>query len=170
MLCINKFQTPCFWRWKQTVTIEAILCCVKHSEKCNWTKCSHANKGHLHFGGIYWLRCYTNGCQESDLTEINKLHSQAISASIGLLSGKYEASVEGNVSRLKENIVGSFSEALMLQTTVKVTKNGGPHVSNIPLWKSGLVASNLTWNVIDCGSNTVPVWEIIQVHICLNDV
>ena len=131
---------------------------------------SHANKGHLHFGGIYWLRCYTYGFQESDLTEINKLHSQAVSASIGLLLGEFGASVEGKVATLKENFKGSFSEALVSQTTVEVTKHGGSQLSNIPLWKSSLVASNFTWSVVDRGSNTVPVWEIIQVHICLNDV
>ena len=126
---------------------------------------SHAIKGQLHFGGIYWLKCYSHGFDKSDLTEVKKLQSQAVTASVGLSYGGFGASVEGSVSKLKANFEDDFSEALMCKTTVEVTKYGGPQAaSNLPLWKSGLVASNFTWNVIDCGSNRVPVWEIIQVQ------
>lgn len=117
---------------------------------------SHASKGQLHFGGIYLLKCYSYGFQESDMTEVKQLQSQAISGSASLSYG-FGAQV---------NIKGNFSEFLMSNTAVEMTKKGGPQTtSNIPLWKNGLVASNSTWNVIDCGSNTVPVWEIIQVHL-----
>ena len=126
---------------------------------------SHASKGHFHFGGVYWLKCYSYGFHESELAEVKNLQSQALSASFGFLYG-FGAPVEGNVSKLKTILKGNFSEALMSNTIVEVTKKGGPQsISNIPLWKSGLVASNSTWSVIDCGSNTVPVWEIIQVQL-----
>ena len=36
---------------------------------------------------------------------------------------------------------------------------------SLPMWKSGLVASNSTWSLIDRGTQTVPVWEIIQVKL-----
>ena len=127
---------------------------------------SHASKGHLHFGGICWLKCSTSGFHKSDLAEVQKLQSQLLSELVGVSYGSFEVSVEVNISMLKENFKGDFSEALMCKTTLQVEKKGGPpKVSNIPLWKSGLVASNSTWNVIDCGSNTVPVWEIIQVQL-----
>ena len=127
---------------------------------------SHASKGHLHFGGIYWLKCSTSGFHKSDLAEVQKLQSQLLSELVGVSYGSFGVSVEVNISMLKENFKGDFSEALMCKTTLQVEKKGGPpKVSNIPLWKSGLVASNSTWNAIDCGSNTVPVWEIIQVQL-----
>ena len=125
---------------------------------------SHAYKGQLHFGGIYWLKCYSYGFHESDLAEVKRLQSQAISASVGLSYDCVGASLEGNVSKLKTSLKGGFNDSLVSKTTVEVTKMGGPQAaSNIPQWKNGLVASNSTWNVIDRGSNTVPVWEIIQV-------
>ena len=115
---------------------------------------SHAYKGQLHFGGIYWLKFFSYDFHESDLAEVKRLQSQAISASASYSCG-FDATVK---------IKGDFSEALMSKTSVGVTKKGGPQTtSNIPLWKSGLVASNSTWSVIDCGSNTVPVWEIVEV-------
>ena len=126
---------------------------------------SHAYKGHLHFGGIYWLKCYSYGFQESDLTEVKRLQRQAISASVGLSYDCVGASPEGNISKLKTSFKGDFNDSLVSITTVEVTKMGGPQAaSNIPQWKSGLVASNSTWNVIDRGSNIVPIWEIIQVN------
>ena len=137
-------------------------------EKCEQFFCkygSHASKGPFHFGGIYWLKCYSYGFHESELAEVKNMQSQALKASFGLLYG-FGAPVEGNVSKLKTFLNGNFSEALMSNTIVEVAKKGGPQsTSNIPLWKSGLVASNSTWSVIDCGSNEVPVWEIIQVQL-----
>ena len=125
---------------------------------------SHAYKGQLHFGGIYWLKCYSYSFHESDLAEVKKLQIQAISASVGLLYNSVGASLEGNVSKLKTSLKGDFNDSLVSKTTVEVTKMGGPQAAcSIPHWKSGLVASNFTWNVIDRGSNIVPVWEIIQV-------
>ena len=128
---------------------------------------SHANKGHLHFGGVYWLRCHSYGFCKSDLAEVRRLQNQIISSLVlGLPYEGIGAPVKGNVTELKERFKVNFSEALISKTTVEVTKNGGPQAAtNIPLWKSGLVASNSTWNVIDRGSITVPVWEIVQVHL-----
>ena len=129
---------------------------------------SHANKGHLHFGGIYWLRCYSYGFCKSDLAEVKRLQNQIISSLVlGLAYGGTGVPVKGNVTKLKESFKGKFSEALISTTAVEVTKKGGPQAAaNIPLWKSGLVASNSTWNMIDRGSITVPIWEIVQVHNC----
>ena len=100
---------------------------------------SHANKGHFHFGGIYWLKCSTSGFHKSDLAKVQKLQSQLLSALFGVSCGSFGVSVEVNISMLKENFRGDFSEALMCKTTLQVNKKGGPpKVSNIPLWKSGL--------------------------------
>ena len=127
---------------------------------------SHANRGHLHFGGVYWLKCYSYGFHESDIAKVKKLQNQAVSASVGLSYGGFGCSVIGEVSKLKAWFKGDFSEALMARTFIELFKKGGPHpTSNIPLWIRGLVASNSTWNVIDCGNNRVPVWEIIQVQL-----
>ena len=137
----------------------------EHCEQFFYKYGSHVNKGQLHFGGIYLLKCFSYGFRKSDLAEVKRLQSQAVSLSLGLSYESFGASFEGNVSNLKANFNGEFSEALMSKTTVEMTKYGGPQAaSNIPLWKSGLVASNSTWSVIDCGSHTVPVWEIIQVQ------
>ena len=96
---------------------------------------------------------------------MKRLQSQAVSASVGLSCGEFVTSVEGNVLKLKTKLQGNFSEALISKTTVEVTKMGGPQAaSNMSQWKSGLVASDSTWNVIDRGNITVPVWEIIQVQ------
>ena len=128
---------------------------------------SHANKGHFHFGGIYWLRVKSSshGFLESEISEVKKLQKQVVSASVHFSHASFEGSVESNVSKLNANFQSDFSEALMSKTTMEVTKKGGPQAAfNIPLWKIGLVTSNITWSVIDCGSNIVPVWEIIQVR------
>ena len=129
---------------------------------------SHANKGHLQFGGIYLLKCSSYGFCGSDIAEVKKLQNQVVNALVGSTSGGLIASVKGNVSKLKPSFKDDFGEALLSKTTMKVTLMGGHQAAfNIPLWKIGLVTSNITWSVIDCGSNIVPVWEIIQVHKCL---
>lgn len=126
---------------------------------------SHAIKGHLHFGGVYWLKCYSCDFPEREFTVVKRLQSQAVSASVGLSCEGFVSSVEGNVSKLKTNLQDNFSEALLRKSTMEVTKTGGPQAApNISQWKSGLVTSNSTWNVIDRGNITVPIWKIIQVQ------
>lgn len=127
---------------------------------------SHVNKGDLHFGGIYWWKCYSQGFQKSQMKQVKHLQSQVITASVRASYGPWGvgASVGGDWSQLSANVTGDYSETLKSQTHLHITKTGGPQeVSDLLQWKNGLVASNSTWSVIDRGINAVPVWKIIQV-------
>ena len=123
---------------------------------------SHANKGHFHYGGIYWLKSSSHGFLEPEISEVKKLQKQVV---VRFSHAGFGGSVESNVSKLiSADFQSDLSETLMSKTTVNVTLKGGPQAAfSIPLWKIGLVMCNTTWSVIDCGSNIVPVWEIIQV-------
>ena len=155
-------------------TIECILNNPTASENDLQDQCevfferygSHICKGDIHFGGIYWWKCYSQGFKKSQMKEVKHLQSQVISACVRASYGPWGvgASVGGDWSKLHANITGKFSETLKSQTHLHVTKIGGPQeVSDLPEWKNGLVASNSSWSVIDCGTDVVPLWKIVQV-------
>ena len=118
---------------------------------------SHANRGPLHFGGVYWLKCFTSGIKESEIAIVKQLQNEVVGAHGGI-------SYFGvGVSGLKTKYAGNCSEATISQTHIEILKNGGPpEVSTLTDWKTCLVASNSTWSVIDRGTMLVPVWEIIS--------
>lgn len=127
---------------------------------------SHANKGHLHFGGIYWRKSISKGFKQEDLEAVKTLQRETVDmkASVSYGSGIFGASGEASHSKLKASFRGRYSEDLISMTTLEVTSTGGPpEVSSLPQWKSGMAASNSTWSLIDRGTSTVPVWDIIQV-------
>ena len=93
---------------------------------------SHAYKGPLTFGGIYWQKW---------------------------LVQKEKLSME------EQNGEGAICGDTGSQQTCEVSLTGGPeNISDLPEWKTGLIASNTTWKLIDRGSTLVPVWKIIEMN------
>ena len=87
--------------------------------------------------------------------------------------GVFGASAEANASNIQTSFSGRYSDDLVSMTTMDVTATGGPQVSSLPDWKSGMAASNSTWSLIDRGTMFVPVWDILQVRfrvLCLHVV
>ena len=122
---------------------------------------SHANKGHLHFGGIYWQKTYSQGFQEHDLVAVKELQHEALCIKASLSHDSFVTCTEVSLGVFKGN---QSSQTLASRSFLSVAVTGGPpDISYLPLWKTCLVASNSTWSLIDRGTNTVPVWEIIQV-------
>ena len=101
-------------------------------------------------GGKYKLVSYSYNFQSSDIAAIQKLQSEAINIQANEMVA---ASTEVNTSRFQGRFQGKYSDTLMCQTYLEVTKAGGPpESSGIPEWKTGLTACNSTWNLIDRGS------------------
>ena len=121
---------------------------------------SHANKGPLHFGGTYQCNSYSSGFKLSDTATIQTIQSEAINLPVSI-----DVSTPLSTSSLQEKLHGKYSDSLISQTSLKVTKTGGsPEASGLPEWKNGLIASNSTWSVIDRGTTLVPVWDIIEMN------
>lgn len=127
---------------------------------------SHANRGPLHFGGIYWLKSSTKAFKHSEMTVLKQFQCDAVNVQVSIshVIG-VGASSEVDVTSVKEKYNGRCSKSTMSQTVMQLDKTGGPpEASTLPEWKTGLVASNNTWNLIDRGTNFVPVWEIIRMN------
>ena len=126
---------------------------------------SHATKGPLHFGGIYWLKSVSRAFEKSALETVKQLQREVVNMKASVSYGSaFGASAEANRSQIEASFSGRYSKELVSGTTLEITATGGPHeVSNLPQWKSCMAACNSTWSVIDRGTATVPVWEIIQV-------
>ena len=153
----------------EILVFEAPKNCFELQEKCEafFEKYgSHANKGALHFGGIYWWKCYSQGFQRSEIKQVRHLQSQIVTTSVRRSYGPWGigSSVEGDWSKLIAEVTSNFSKTLNSQTHLCMTQTGGPpEVTDVHQWETGLVASNSTWSVIEYGANEVPVWKIIQV-------
>ncbi|XP_005380229.1 PREDICTED: interferon-induced very large GTPase 1-like [Chinchilla lanigera] len=127
---------------------------------------SHANQGPLHLGGIYWWKAVSEGFQREQLEDVKQQASEALDIYIrGSYRGfgvKVAASM--TLSELDSKKASQNKTLQKHQTNIKlsVAQTGGPpEADGLVQWKTGLVASNQTWCVIDRGLQLVPVWDII---------
>uniref|UniRef100_A0A8C3TA40 VLIG-type G domain-containing protein n=1 Tax=Chelydra serpentina TaxID=8475 RepID=A0A8C3TA40_CHESE len=127
---------------------------------------SHVNQGPLHLGGIFWWKATSEGFRAEQLDEVKKRTSDALSSYVGGSYSGFGWSIAAGVTVSKSGSETSFqgTDRKQTQTEIQlfVTKTGGPPgVDSFTAWKSGLLASNKTWSVIDRGSQLIPVWDII---------
>ena len=126
---------------------------------------SHASKGPLHFGGIYWRTCYSRGFSEKETVAVKELQSNALSeeASVAFMGFGISSSVD--IASVKSNYEGMCTQKTQANTYLQVSITGGPpEVTSLPEWRTGLVANNKTWSLTDRGTILVPVWEIIVMN------
>uniref|UniRef100_A0A8C8SL19 MACPF domain-containing protein n=1 Tax=Pelusios castaneus TaxID=367368 RepID=A0A8C8SL19_9SAUR len=127
---------------------------------------SHVNQGPLHFGGIFWWKVSSEGFRAEQLDEVKKQTSDALSSYVGGSYSGFGGNIAAGVSVGKLGSEASFQGRNSKQTQREIqlflTKTGGPPgMDSFTAWKSGLLAGNKTWAVIDRGSQLIPVWEII---------
>ncbi|XP_037749665.1 interferon-induced very large GTPase 1 [Chelonia mydas] len=127
---------------------------------------SHVNQGPLQLGGIFWWKASSEGFQAEQLDEVKKRTSDELSNYVGGSYSGFGWSVAAGVTASKSGSEASFqgTDRKPMQTEIQlfVTQTGGPPgVDSFTAWKSGLLASNKTWSVIDRGSQLIPVWDII---------
>ena len=124
---------------------------------------SHVNKGPLCFGGNFWWTCTSKGFSQSTTETVKKMQSEAISATAGVSFAGFGVSAEVNTDKIKASYQGKCSDDILASTRLQVKISGGPpEATDLPLWKSGLVANNSTWNLIDRGKKLIAVWDIIK--------
>uniref|UniRef100_A0A452I442 VLIG-type G domain-containing protein n=1 Tax=Gopherus agassizii TaxID=38772 RepID=A0A452I442_9SAUR len=156
--------------------MEQLLSHTPESDKLNMLKSrggsffkrfgSHVNQGPLHLGGIFWWKASSEGFRAEHMDEVKKRTSDALSSYAGGSYGGFGWSIAAGVTASKSGSETSFqgTDTKHTQTEIQlfVTKTGGPPgVDSLTAWKSGLLASNKTWSVIDRGFQLIPVWEII---------
>ncbi|XP_044867790.1 interferon-induced very large GTPase 1-like [Mauremys mutica] len=127
---------------------------------------SHVNQGPLHLGGIFWWKASSEGFRAEQLDEVKKQASDALSSYVGGSYGGFgcHAARSVNVSKSdsKTSLQGTDTKTFQPEIQLCITKTDGPPgVDSLTAWKSGLLASNKTWSVIDRGSQLIPVWDII---------
>ncbi|XP_070259070.1 interferon-induced very large GTPase 1-like, partial [Myotis yumanensis] len=127
---------------------------------------SHANRGPLHLGGIYWWKAVSEGFQSEQLAEVKQQSAEALNGYIrGSYSGfgvKVAAVVDGSDAHSENATQRTTFQNLQTKVQLSVAQTGGPPEANgFRQWKAGLVASNQTWRVIDRGLQLVPIWDII---------
>ena len=124
---------------------------------------SHANRGPLHFGGIYWWTCSSDAIASTERSTIKDLQSKAVNTDGGICTFNFGSSVALDLSSVAAKYDGKCSQSTLSRTKLEVTKTGGPQeISSLPEWKSGLVVCNSTWSLIDRGTTLVSVWDIIM--------
>ncbi|XP_058862271.1 interferon-induced very large GTPase 1-like isoform X1 [Acipenser ruthenus] len=147
---------------------------LKNNEEFSKQRCleffqrfgTHANQGPLHFGGIFWWKASSEGFSAHEMNEVKTLTSEALSTYVGAsYSGpvlSFSAGVDATHSKSAGFASHDRREALWRNIELSVSKTGGPaEADSLLQWKTGLIASNKTWCVIDRGLQIVPVWDII---------
>ena len=125
---------------------------------------SHANKGPLCFGGIFWWTCFSEGFHENEAEAVEKLQSKAISVSAGFSVTGIGASASLNIEQIKGSYQGKCSDHTLASTKLWIDAIGGPPVvTDLSQWKSALVAYSSTWRLISRGE-LKPIWDIIKLN------
>ncbi|XP_006162058.1 interferon-induced very large GTPase 1 isoform X1 [Tupaia chinensis] len=127
---------------------------------------SHANQGPVHLGGIYWWKAISEGFQSEQLEEVKQQSAEAldlyISGSYCGLPVKVAAGMNVSGSHSKTASQSKMFKTLQAKIQLSVAHTGGPpEAEGLVQWKTGLIASNQTWCVIDRGLQLVPIWDII---------
>jgi len=127
---------------------------------------SHAIQGPIHFGGIFWENNSAESVESGDTDERKNLTSNNVKMSVAagflkpILGNQAEAETillnpSGNIGNNQQKNYHSNKQC-------SISKIGGPvEVDSLQEWKKGLVDNKKTWEVIDRGSQTIPVWKII---------
>ena len=122
---------------------------------------SHCLQGPFHFGGMYICKCYSSGFPKfAKVEELKKIQRSAIDAQVCMCFSPCVQ--ETNVSQLK-GVTGPER----LKGTVKLqvlTVGGSEKAMGFADWKNSLNGSNKRWKLIDCGTNKVPVWDIVVLN------
>ena len=136
---------------------------------CNYFKRfgTHANKGPLHFGGIFCQNVYSEALGTE--SKIENKDAVAVGTNLNINAGVskfvFDKVVEADMNVSKKSSLALNDSNIMLSNTLgsAVTRIGGPAMANTPeKWQEGLHLSNANWALIDRGSDLVPVWEIIK--------
>ena len=125
---------------------------------------SHASKGSLCFGGIFWWTCFSVGFHENEREALKKLQSKAISVSVGFSVAGIGASASLNIEQIKGSYQGKCSDCTLASTKLWIDAIGGPpEATDLSQWMNGLVCYNSTWRLISRGK-LKPVWDIIKLN------
>ncbi|XP_069493951.1 interferon-induced very large GTPase 1-like [Ambystoma mexicanum] len=123
---------------------------------------SHVDTGPFHFGGIYWWKASSKGFKSEKLEEVKKIATETLNSYVGASYCGFGIGVGVSNTHSDASVESKSTESFHKNIELSVTKTGGPvEVDSLAQWKSGLMASNKTWSVIDRGFNLVPVWDII---------
>ncbi|XP_075700551.1 interferon-induced very large GTPase 1-like [Rhinoderma darwinii] len=126
---------------------------------------SHANRGPLHFGGIFWWTATSKGFKQEMLKEVQEETQKVLDSSVNIsCSCGWSFSVSNDITKTdtKQSMKTDHTKKNQKDIQLTVTKTGGPlTVDSLSEWKSGLDANNKTWSVIDRGLHLTPVWEIL---------
>ena len=137
-------------------------------EKCKTffrTYGSHVNQGPLQFGGSFWWTCSSHGVDTEEMEMVKRLQSEAVTASASILFTGFDISSGVSFDSIKSEYAGKCSESTLASTQLVLDVNGGPtNVSDLSVWKAGLVANNSTWILTDRGSKLVAVWDVIGMN------
>lgn len=133
---------------------------------------SHVYLGNIHFGGTYKIETMfkSESCSNLHLAKniVKSKHDVTINACksvFGLVTLGAEAS--GHTKSVPVDKSGKFENEESCNVHTKESTIGGPQkVSSIPVWKSGLVAQNSTWRVVDTGEKEIGdlkgVWDFVM--------
>ncbi|KAM3915637.1 interferon-induced very large GTPase 1-like [Leptodactylus fuscus] len=143
---------------------------IDSSEQVLRTKCkdffqmfgSHANLGPIHFGGIYWWKASMEGIASDQMQESRRITSEALNLYVGASFAGQAADLDVSKTNEQGSVDRSTISKFQKDIQCSSTKTGGPsEVDSLLQWRSGLVASNKTWSVIDRGFQLIPIWKII---------
>ena len=131
---------------------------ARHQFQCFLRKYgSHVCLGPFHFGGSYRWRCFNT---QSDSKAVKQLQKRTIS----YISGVPPPESLENLCNI--NIPFSSDYPKDLQKTYIFVKQNGGLKTPLPFafWKNLLVADRASWEIVQCGRDYYPIWDIVEMN------
>lgn len=126
---------------------------------------SHVYTGPLSFGGNVWWTCSCEGFEDENMPMVKKIQEEIISATAGCSFAGFGISTDVIIDQIKDRYKEKCPMSILDNIHLKVRITGGPSkVTDLNLWKTGLIASNNMWILTDRGGNLMPLWDIIRVN------
>ena len=121
---------------------------------------SHVSRGPIHFGGVCWWTCSSDGfcCRERE--GVKRLQYQVISAVSNI-----DFSKEIDIDTIKQHFDRVCSGNTLANTRVEVNLKGGPtEPRDFKSWKDSLAKTDNMWIVTDPGNGYIAIWDIIAIN------
>ena len=118
---------------------------------------SHVCLGPFHFGGKYKWHCYSHNLKQVEVKEAKRLQNKVIECMSKPPKNPEVSEMIQDGTQLAKNI--------SQKTFLEISTSGGAETAiSVALWKNHLVVDKGSWEVLDCGTEHYPIWDIVAMN------
>ena len=121
---------------------------------------SHVCLGPFHFGGTYKWHCHSHNLNQVEVEEAKVLQNRVIEMHECMSKPPKNPEVSEMVQCGTQ-----CSKKVSQKTFLEISTSGVAETAiSVALWKNHLVVDKGSWEVLDCGTEHYPIWDIVAIN------